>query len=112
MWTAGNEAFWDYLAGHSFGNFDLLKILDSRGRSQRFAKYGLMNEPGFKPAIAPDAFGLWLDVPDHAAVDLSVRLIQADRRGGHYAGLVNAVLRQVTQHGRHRRRTRLRSPPR
>ena len=40
---------------------------------------------------------LWLDVPDHAAVDLSVRLAQADRRGGRYAGLVNAVLRRVTQ---------------
>ena len=40
---------------------------------------------------------LWLDVPDHAAVDLSVRLAQADRRAGRYAGLVNAVLRRVTQ---------------
>jgi 16S rRNA (cytosine967-C5)-methyltransferase len=42
---------------------------------------------------------LWLDVPDHAAVDLSVRLIQADRRGGRYAGLINAVLRRVAQDG-------------
>src|SRR5690348_11386221 len=40
---------------------------------------------------------LWLEVPDHAAVDLSVRLAQADRRAGRYAGLVNAVLRRVTQ---------------
>ena len=40
---------------------------------------------------------LWLDVPDHAAVDLSVRLAQADRRAGRYAGLVNAVLRRVAQ---------------
>ncbi|MGI8525687.1 MAG: RsmB/NOP family class I SAM-dependent RNA methyltransferase [Pseudolabrys sp.] len=40
---------------------------------------------------------LWLDVPDHAAVDLSVRLAQADRRAGRHAGLVNAVLRRVTQ---------------
>src|SRR5499426_4733960 len=40
---------------------------------------------------------LWLDVPDHAAVDLSVRLAQADRRAARYAGLVNAVLRKVTQ---------------
>ena len=40
---------------------------------------------------------LWLEVPDHAAVDLSVRLAQADRRAGRYAGLVNAVLRKVTQ---------------
>src|SRR5690242_4185130 len=35
---------------------------------------------------------LWLDVPDHAAVDLSVRLAQADRQASHYSGLVNAVL--------------------
>ncbi len=40
---------------------------------------------------------LWLDVPDHAAVDLSVRLAQADRRAAHYAGLINAVLRRVAQ---------------
>ena len=40
---------------------------------------------------------LWLDVPDHAAVDLAVRLAQADRRAARYAGLVNAVLRRVAQ---------------
>ena len=40
---------------------------------------------------------LWLDVPDHAAVDLSVRLAQADRRAARYGGLVNAVLRRVAQ---------------
>jgi 16S rRNA (cytosine967-C5)-methyltransferase len=42
---------------------------------------------------------LWLDVPDHAAVDLAVRIAQADRRAGHYAGLVNAVLRRVAKEG-------------
>jgi 16S rRNA (cytosine967-C5)-methyltransferase len=42
---------------------------------------------------------LLLDVPDHAAVDLSVRLVRADRRAAHYAGLVNAVLRRIAQHG-------------
>jgi len=40
---------------------------------------------------------LWLDVPDHAAVDLSVRLVSGDRRGARYAGLVNAVLRRIAQ---------------
>ena len=40
---------------------------------------------------------LWLEVPDHAAVDLSVRLAQADRRAARYAGLINAVMRRVTQ---------------
>ncbi len=42
---------------------------------------------------------LFLDVPNHAAVDLSVRLVQADRRAGRYAGLVNAVLRRIAQAG-------------
>jgi 16S rRNA (cytosine967-C5)-methyltransferase len=42
---------------------------------------------------------LWLEVPDHAAVDLAVRLVQTDRRSARYAGLVNAVLRRVTREG-------------
>ena len=42
---------------------------------------------------------LWLEVPDHAAVDLAVRLVQADRRAARYAGLVNAVLRRVARDG-------------
>src|SRR3954449_3575197 len=29
---------------------------------------------------------LWMEVPDHAAVDLSVRLVQSDRRGGENVG--------------------------
>ncbi len=45
---------------------------------------------------------LWLDVPDHAAVDLAVRLTQADRRAARYVGLVNAVLRRVTREGKQR----------
>ena len=66
---------------------------------------GAYLERGF-PADAPRAetillIGaaqiLWLDVPDHAAVDLSVRLAQADRRAARYAGLINAVLRRVAQ---------------
>ncbi len=40
---------------------------------------------------------MFLDVPDHAAVDLSVRLVQADRRDNRYAGLVNAVLRRIAR---------------
>ncbi len=42
---------------------------------------------------------LWLDVPDHAAVDLAVRLAQADRRAARYCGLVNAVLRRIAERG-------------
>ena len=43
---------------------------------------------------------LFLDVPDHAAVDLSVRLVQADRRAARYPGLINAVLRRVAREGK------------
>ena len=39
----------------------------------------------------------WLDVPDHAAVDLSVRLVQVDRAAAHYSALVNAVLRRIAR---------------
>ena len=45
---------------------------------------------------------LFLDVPDHAAVDLSVRLARADRQAMHYAGLVNAVLRRLAREGAER----------
>jgi len=42
---------------------------------------------------------LLLGVPDHAAVDLSVRLVREDRRAGRFSGLVNAVLRRITREG-------------
>jgi len=42
---------------------------------------------------------LFLDVPDHAAVDLSVRLVLADRHAARYSKLVNAVLRRIVRQG-------------
>ncbi|HUD89854.1 MAG TPA: transcription antitermination factor NusB [Xanthobacteraceae bacterium] len=45
---------------------------------------------------------LFLEVPDHAAVDLAVRLVQADYAAKHFAGLVNAVLRRVAREGKDR----------
>ena len=45
---------------------------------------------------------LFLDVPDHAAVDLSVRLVQADRYASRYSRLVNATLRQLARDGKAR----------
>jgi 16S rRNA (cytosine967-C5)-methyltransferase len=45
---------------------------------------------------------LWLDVPDHAAVDLAVRVAQADRHAVHFSGLVNAVLRRIARDGAQR----------
>jgi len=45
---------------------------------------------------------LFLDVPDHAAVDLAVRLARADRQAMHFSGLVNAVLRKLAREGKAR----------
>jgi 16S rRNA (cytosine967-C5)-methyltransferase len=43
---------------------------------------------------------LFLEVADHAAVDLAVRLAQADRQAKHFAGLINAVLRKLARDGK------------
>jgi 16S rRNA (cytosine967-C5)-methyltransferase len=42
---------------------------------------------------------LFLKVPDHAAVDLAVRLAQADPCAAGFAGLINAVLRRLAREG-------------
>lgn len=67
LWTAGNQAFWDHVSGHSLGAFDLLKLLSSHPsrpvrRGSRFAYLGVINEPGFEEATVPGDHGLWLDV--------------------------------------------------
>jgi hypothetical protein len=100
-WTFGSDRFWDYMSNHTFGAFDLLKIVSSHpqvgyctedasgrhdnrydsayadmdekackdagktwvavGRQNRWRYYGLLNEPCFAKATAPDEYGLWLD---------------------------------------------------
>jgi len=58
------------------------------------------NAPHIESALLTGAAQLlFLDIPDHAAVDLSVRLVQGDRRNARYAGLVNAVLRRIARAG-------------
>ena len=66
IWTAGNQAFWDYMARNGFGAFDLLKTIssypdDHYGRDNRFYYMGLINEPGFRKPEGPDQYGLYLD---------------------------------------------------
>lgn len=65
-WCAGNEGFWDWLATDSLGFIDLLKLVDSRKRNQRFDEGGLINEPEMTQATQapPGEFGLWLDRPE------------------------------------------------
>ncbi len=58
------------------------------------------NAPKIEGALLTGAAQLlFLDIPHHAAVDLSVRLVQGDRRNARYAGLVNAVLRRIARAG-------------
>ena len=45
---------------------------------------------------------LFLEVPDHAAVDLAVRLAREDFNASHFTGLINAVLRRVAREGAER----------
>jgi hypothetical protein len=70
VWCAGNEGFWDWLATDSLGFIDLLKLIDSRKRSQRFADAGMINEPGMQQANTANSaeFGLWLDIPRNEIV--------------------------------------------
>ena len=68
VWTGGNDRFWDLMTNSTFGAFDLLKTLSSHpslkfSRDNRWNYLGLVNEPCFEKATAPDPdrFGLWLD---------------------------------------------------
>ncbi|MBV9157429.1 MAG: hypothetical protein JO097_14285, partial [Acidobacteriaceae bacterium] len=67
-WTGGNDRFWNTLSTLSFGTVDFLKTLSSYpglkfSRDNRWNYLGLVNEPCFDKATAPNAdrYGLWLD---------------------------------------------------
>jgi hypothetical protein len=72
VWSGGNDRFWDRMGAYTYGGFDLLKIVtthpseESKSRDTRWSFLGLINEPCFNDATAPDPkrFGLWLDVRD------------------------------------------------
>jgi hypothetical protein len=75
LWCAGTEQFWERMSRESYGLIDLLKTIDSRGRSTRFRQMGLINEPGYKQAPKPDQYGLWIDEavePEPPAIDPKV----------------------------------------
>src|SRR5436305_8134102 len=64
LWVGDSGYMWDYLAQHGFGTADLLKTVDSRRRPTRFQEIGIINQPGFLQASAPDRYGLFIDVPN------------------------------------------------
>jgi 16S rRNA (cytosine967-C5)-methyltransferase len=56
------------------------------------------NSGPFEPIlVAAAAQILFLDVPDHAAVDLAIRLLHEDARSSRYVSLGNAVLRRLAR---------------
>ena len=62
MWCGGNEWFWDWLAQHSYGFLDFLKMVGSPSyevakekRAKRFRETGLINEPGCQPEEQADS---------------------------------------------------------
>jgi len=72
-WAGGNDKMWDTLTVTSVGTLDFLKTISSypgmaASRSNRWNYLGLVNEPCFKQATAPnpDRYGLWLDTRDPA----------------------------------------------
>ena len=71
LWCGGNEVFWDYLAGHSYGFMDLLKLCDfgpnDKLGGKRFGPTGLIIEPGTKVPDKPDEFGLYIRQPEDPA---------------------------------------------
>ena len=71
VWTGGDDRLWDTLSRLSVGNLDLLKTISSHpklkgSRDNRWSWMGVVNEPCFHKATAPDPnrFGLWLDQRD------------------------------------------------
>ena len=78
-----------------------------RAALAKFLEQGLPKKAGSleHALIVGAAQLLFLDVPDHAAVDLAVRAVRADPKAAPYAALANAVLRNVA-----RARDELRDP--
>ncbi|MBN9058121.1 MAG: MFS transporter [Rhizobiales bacterium] len=72
------------------------QIEDALGR---FLDKALPRKSGPLPAILHVAAAqiLFMDVPDHAAVSIAVDTAEADRDARHFKGLVNAVLRRLTE---------------
>ena len=82
------------IATATFRRFGLIR----RALAERMSE-GLPDDQPMLLALLATGAAQILDlaVPDHAAVDLAVRLAKADRRTQHLAGLVNAVLRRVAR---------------
>lgn len=68
-----------------------------RALNERLAKGLSADERAFALLATGAAQILFLNVPDHAAVDLTVELARSDPKLRHLTGLANAVLRRVAR---------------
>lgn len=84
----------------------LLTAFRHRGEIESVLKTLVLKPLPRKSGTAPDILTLgvaqllFLDMPAHAVIDLSVRAAKADRNALHFAGLINAVLRKVAAGGK------------
>lgn len=60
VWGGGNETFWGWLQEQGYATTDLMVLLDSRERGNRFKWAGLINQPGLERSTQP-FLGLYLD---------------------------------------------------
>jgi len=110
VWTAGNDRLWDKLSLTSVGTLDFLKTISSHpnlkaNRDNRWDYLGLVNEPCFVKATAPDPkrYGLWLDQrqadcpPDPFESETNYPGVKAGARGknipaGSYYGYATGIV--------------------
>ncbi len=97
IWSGGNEAFWDWVARHSYGSLDLLKLIDSKDRRDRFGRAGLISEPGMEAPGDDESgdkhtfpYGIRYDRPGKAHVEAS--LPEGQRPDPHVYGYPSGVV--------------------
>src|SRR5215204_3528496 len=90
---ARDEALARAIAVVAFRRFGTIR----RALVERMAKGLPKGERVLALLAAAAAQVLFLDVPDHAAVDVTVRLAQSEGPSRHLAGLANAVLRRLAR---------------
>lgn len=81
LWGAGTEEFWGWFQEEGYGLGDLLVLLDSRKRSQRFRTAGIMNQPGMRAVTEPNRLGLYLDEAEPGVGDEPSKIFLTEPSG-------------------------------
>lgn len=82
LWGEGNDVFWNWIQQHGYGLTDFLVLTDSRNRNARFARFGLINQPGMKAQTdrSKRLFGLYIDQADGDAIKLKQPTSDIDQK--------------------------------